>query len=132
MLQIAREWAASLHPSTLILLEGTLGAGKTTFVKGLAQGLGSAALDAVQSPTFTYLHIHPLQRATLYHFDLYRLRGVDDFIELGFGEYLDGDGVCCIEWPERITPLLAGRPHWKIHLTHIDAEKRRLEIKFYG
>lgn len=129
--RIAKEWADQLPTHALILLEGTLGAGKTTFVKGLAQSLGDIPIHAVQSPTFTYLHLHKGKRTTLYHFDLYRLSGVDEFVQQGFDEFLELPGLCCIEWPERITPLLQ-RPHWKVSLSHIDATARRMEINYYG
>ncbi len=99
----ARRFAARLHAGSVVLLVGDLGAGKTTFVRGLALGLGLDP-DAVSSPTFTLIQEyrgHP----SLYHVDLYRLQGaeVDD---LGLEELAAGDAVVAIEWAEK----LAERP----------------------
>jgi tRNA threonylcarbamoyladenosine biosynthesis protein TsaE len=90
---------------TVVCLFGELAAGKTTFIKGLAYGAAQIDPSFVQSPTFTYLHIYEGQK-TIYHFDLYRLRDIDDFLNMGFDEYFDAQGICCIEWSERIAPHL--------------------------
>jgi tRNA threonylcarbamoyladenosine biosynthesis protein TsaE len=93
---------ATLLPSnTVLALSGDLGAGKTTFVQGLALGLGIE--EVVQSPTFVLLNIY---QDRLFHFDLYRLKQSSDFIGLGFEEYFQKGGICAIEWPDRIAPLL--------------------------
>lgn len=84
----------------VITLEGDLGAGKTTFTKGLAKGLGIS--EMVNSPTFTIIKEY-LGRLPLYHMDVYRISGQED---LGFEEYLDGDGVTVIEWPSVIKDQL--------------------------
>lgn len=92
---IAAQLAQLLEPKDVILLEGNLGAGKTTFTKGLAKGLG---IDTViKSPTYTLIREYTKGRLPLYHMDVYRLEDVggDD---LGFEEYLYGDGVSVIEW----------------------------------
>lgn len=86
---------------SVICLFGELAAGKTTFIKGLVQGAAQLDPSIVQSPTFTYLHIYEGQK-TIYHFDLYRLRDIDEFLSMGFDEYFDAEGICCIEWSERI------------------------------
>lgn len=127
----AQQWAQQLKKNDIILLEGELGAGKTTFMKGLARGLGVASIDSVQSPTFTYLHIYEGNPLTVYHFDLYRLSGPEDFIQLGFEEFLEQGGVCCIEWPSRITPLLPAS-YWVVNLQHVDIETRKIKIGHYG
>jgi tRNA threonylcarbamoyladenosine biosynthesis protein TsaE len=87
----------------VIALQGDLGAGKTVFVRGAAKGLEVA--ERVSSPTFVLLKIYS-GRLTLYHFDFYRLSGEEDTVELGFSEYLPGDGVAFIEWAERLPDLL--------------------------
>lgn len=90
-----------LEPGSFIALTGELGAGKTQFVRGVATGLGIDSSVPITSPTFTLLNEYQ-GRIRLYHFDLYRLGGVDDAAELGFDEYFHGDGVCLVEWAERL------------------------------
>lgn len=96
---IARALAAGLAPDSVILISGDLGAGKTAFVRGLAEGLGVAA-DEVSSPTFTLIQEYRGGRLTLYHIDLYRLspREVDD---LGLDDLIVEGGVVAVEWPDR-------------------------------
>ncbi len=100
---LAYDLTRKLNRKNLFALQGDLGAGKTTFVQGLAKGLGIT--DLVQSPTFTYLQIYE-GSVPLIHFDLYRLTQEKDFILLGFEEYFDNDGIVVIEWPERIASLI--------------------------
>ena len=103
---VARQVAASLSAGDVLLLSGHLGAGKTAFVRGLAQGLGINE-DEVSSPTFTLVHEYRGGRLTLYHVDLYRLdRAATD--DLGLDELGVADGVLAIEWPDRLTHTLAG------------------------
>lgn len=94
--RIAASLAQCLAGGEVLLLDGDLGAGKTTFVKGLALALGVE--DTVTSPTFTLMNEYHGTRLTLYHFDLYRL-GEEGAEEMGFDEYFHQEGsVCCIEW----------------------------------
>jgi tRNA threonylcarbamoyladenosine biosynthesis protein TsaE len=92
--------AAVLPKNTVLALSGELGAGKTTFVQGLALGLGIS--ESIQSPTFVLMNHYE----GLTHFDLYRLKSASDFTGLGFEEYFEGEGICAIEWPERIESIL--------------------------
>jgi tRNA threonylcarbamoyladenosine biosynthesis protein TsaE len=116
--------ARTLRAGDVILLYGELGAGKTAFVRGLAQGLG-ADPDAVSSPTFTLVQEYS-GRLTLFHVDLYRLEEaeVDD---LGLDELILNDGVVAIEWAER----WRGRPDDVIEVTLEDQgeEKRRIVVR---
>ncbi|MFD1432243.1 tRNA (adenosine(37)-N6)-threonylcarbamoyltransferase complex ATPase subunit type 1 TsaE [Lacticaseibacillus yichunensis] len=93
----AAKIAPLLQAGDVLLLEGDLGAGKTSFTKGLAKGLGIS--QNVKSPTFTIIREYPSGRLPLYHMDIYRLEdgGVED---LGLEEYFDGDGVSVVEWPQ--------------------------------
>lgn len=92
--------AAALSPGAVLLLSGDLGAGKTAFVRGLAQGLGVSP-DEVSSPTFTLVHEYRGGRLPLQHVDLYRL-GQADLDTLGLDEALAEAGVVAVEWPERL------------------------------
>jgi tRNA threonylcarbamoyladenosine biosynthesis protein TsaE len=95
---VAEELAARLGPGNLLLLAGELGAGKTTFVRGLARGLGSSA--AVQSPTFQLVRVYP-GRIQLAHLDLYRLESGAELGDLGLDELLEV-GVVAVEWGDRL------------------------------
>ncbi|WP_208559208.1 tRNA (adenosine(37)-N6)-threonylcarbamoyltransferase complex ATPase subunit type 1 TsaE [Marinilactibacillus kalidii] len=93
--QLAGRLAKHVKPGMTILLEGELGAGKTTFTKGFAEGLG---IDRViKSPTYTLIREYTQGRLPLYHMDLYRLEDTGAE-EMGLDEYFEGDGVCVIEW----------------------------------
>jgi len=91
----AKELAAQLPPGSVIALDGDLGAGKTTFVKGI---VGQAT-----SPTFTLIHEYP---GPVYHIDLYRLETPAQAVAIGIEDYLDSDGLTIIEWADRIADLL--------------------------
>lgn len=95
-----------LHPNSVLALYGDLAAGKTTLIKGISSALGGINPDEVSSPTFTYLNIYQGEKIQLYHFDLYRLKQPEQFVQTGFDEYLTAGGVCCIEWAERIRSYL--------------------------
>jgi len=95
--QFGKRLADLLQPGDVLLLDGDLGAGKTSLTKGIAEGLG---IDApIKSPTFTIIREYQQGRLPLYHMDIYRLEngGADD---LGLEEYFEGDGVSVVEWPE--------------------------------
>jgi tRNA threonylcarbamoyladenosine biosynthesis protein TsaE len=89
-------------PGSVVALEGPLGAGKTTLVKGIALALG--IVEPVTSPTFTLISEYE-GTMPLYHMDLYRIGSMEEFELLGVEEMLYGDGVCCIEWAEKALPL---------------------------
>ncbi|MFN7914391.1 MAG: tRNA (adenosine(37)-N6)-threonylcarbamoyltransferase complex ATPase subunit type 1 TsaE [Vicinamibacterales bacterium] len=102
----ARALASTLHPGDIIVLHGNLGAGKTAFVKGLAEGLGVDPAE-VSSPTFTLIQEYRGGRLTLHHIDLYRL-APPDVDDLGLDELVSGGGVVAIEWPDRWRDAPAG------------------------
>jgi tRNA threonylcarbamoyladenosine biosynthesis protein TsaE len=110
----------------VVLLYGELGAGKTAFVRGLARGL-DAEPEEVASPTFVLLTSHA-GRLTLYHADLYRLRGDGDERELGLEELPGPRGVLAVEWAERVAP--ERWPHaYRVHLAHAGGDERRVSIE---
>lgn len=94
-----------LAPGSVVCFFGDLGAGKTTLIKGIVLGVTAIPIDQVSSPTFVYLNIYEGD-CPVYHFDLYRLRDSEEFVSMGFDEFLSLTGVCCIEWSERIESLL--------------------------
>lgn len=102
--QVAAEIAALLRPGMVIALHGDLGAGKTTFVQGLALAL--QIKRPVTSPTFTVCLEYPTAAFTFVHMDLYRLSGPDDLLTIGYLEYLETGAVVAIEWPERAGDLI--------------------------
>ncbi len=93
-----------LQPGDVVVLRGTLGAGKTVLAQGVGRGLG--VREAVISPTFTLLREYYSGRLPLYHVDAYRLAGPAEAHTFGLDEYLYGDGVTVVEWGERVEPLL--------------------------
>ena len=93
-----------LKPGMVLCLNGDLGVGKTVFVKGIARGLGIK--EPVVSPTFTILQEYKDGQIPLYHFDVYRIEDEEEMFEIGFDDYLYGDGVCLIEWAENVKGLL--------------------------
>ncbi len=91
-------------PGQIYCLNGDLGVGKTVFTQGFAAGLGIR--EPVNSPTFTIVQEYDDGRIPLYHFDVYRLGDVDEMDEIGYEDYFYGEGVCLIEWSERIREIL--------------------------
>src|SRR5438270_298773 len=102
---IGRALGRRLFPGAVVDLNGPLGAGKTHLVRAVAEGFDIADARAVSSPTFTLIHEYAA-RLPIYHFDAYRLSGPAAFADLGSDEYLAGEGVCLIEWAERIAAAL--------------------------
>ncbi len=115
-----------LPPGSVLCFMGDLGAGKTTFIKGIAKGAGHIAEREVSSPTFSYLHIYS-GKLPIYHFDLYRLRSPEEFCSLGFDEYFDADGISCIEWAERIETILPPNT-LLLHFAHEGEDTRKIVL----
>ena len=93
-----------LVPGLVIYLEGDLGAGKTTLVRGLLRGLGYR--EKVKSPTYTLVEEHAVSGLDLFHFDFYRFTRAEEYLDAGLDEYFAGDGVCLVEWPRNAAPYL--------------------------
>lgn len=113
--RLGRELGTKLTSGTVICLDGDLGSGKTSFVQGLALGLGVPEEAYVTSPSYTLINEHE-GRLPLYHLDLYRLDDPEELWLLGIDEILAGQGVTAIEWPEKLPPGLVG-PHLKVDIT---------------
>ncbi len=101
---IAKELGEAAKPGGIFLLEGELGAGKTAFAKGFALGLGIT--EPITSPTFTILQEYPEGKIPFYHFDVYRILEPEEMYEIGWENYLFGNGVCLIEWASRVREIL--------------------------
>lgn len=123
---LGKKLGSLIDGSFLITLSGELGAGKTTFTQGLARGL--EITRNVTSPTFTLMKSYK-GRLPLYHIDAYRLEDIDQ--DLGFEEYVDGDGVCVIEWSNFIEDVLP-EERLSINLTIGDDDSRMLVFSAYG
>lgn len=119
-----------LEPGDVITLQGPLGAGKTALTQAIARGLGVDPRIYVTSPTFSLLHEYQ-GRIPLYHMDLYRLAGEDDIESLGFTEYLFGNGVTVIEWPERLGHLMPAE-RLEIELRISDKISRTANLTGHG
>ena len=126
-LEFAKKLAEMLQPGDVIALEGDLGAGKTTFTKGLAEGLGIKR--TVNSPTFTIIKEYQGTRMPLYHMDVYRVE--DSFEDLGFDEYFEGNGVTVVEWAHLIKEQLPDSL-LTINLYHRDEQSRELVLEPKG
>ena len=103
-MEFAREYAKTLSPGDVVLLEGEMGAGKTVFVKGLAEDLGVE--DEITSPTYAYMNDYG---GVLYHYDCYRLKSGAQAEALGLTDYFYAVGVCVIEWAQNIADVLPER-----------------------
>ncbi|MCR5467488.1 MAG: tRNA (adenosine(37)-N6)-threonylcarbamoyltransferase complex ATPase subunit type 1 TsaE [Lachnospiraceae bacterium] len=102
--EFAREMAQKAKPSDVITLIGDLGVGKTVFTQGIAEGLGIK--EPVSSPTFTIVQVYDEGRMPFYHFDVYRIGGVEEMDEVGYEDYFYGDGLTMIEWANLIEEIL--------------------------
>ncbi|HEY3315916.1 MAG TPA: tRNA (adenosine(37)-N6)-threonylcarbamoyltransferase complex ATPase subunit type 1 TsaE [Bacillota bacterium] len=126
-----RRLGALLEPGDVVCLSGPLGAGKTCLARGILAGLG--VKGPVQSPTFVIIHEH-VGRWPAYHIDAYRLECGEDVATLGLEEYLSGDGVAVVEWPENIADLVPEDAVW-ISLARLPGEgpdERKLTVTATG
>ncbi len=113
--ELGRQMGISASAGQVFTLVGDLGAGKTVFTKGLASGLGIE--EPVSSPTFTIVQIYEEGRLPFYHFDVYRIGDVEEMDEIGYEDYIYGEGVSLIEWADLIEEILPE------HYTEIKIEK---------
>lgn len=126
MIDFGEKLAGLLFPNCIITLQGDLGAGKTTFTKGIGRGLG--VKKVINSPTFTIVKVYH-GHMPFYHFDAYRLEGQDE--ELGFEEMFEDDGVCVIEWPQFIEHILP-KERLEIYISKNEDESRTFSFNAKG
>lgn len=129
-LKFGKRLAKYLKPRDIICLFGELGSGKTVFVKGIAEGLGFKKNEVI-SPSFLFIKEYKKKRLSLYHFDLYRLKNLEELFDLGYWEYLYRDAITVIEWAEkmeRFLPVFCLRVNFFIK----GKNKRLIELKAFG
>ena len=117
-----------LQPGGFLAVDGDLGAGKTLFTQGLAQGL--EVVEEISSPTFTIIHEYESGRLPLYHMDVYRIKHPEEMYDLGYEEYFYGNGITVVEWAQLIAELLP-EEYLGIEIA-IVPEGRELRFSPYG
>ena len=124
--------AEFLSPGDVIALVGGLGTGKTRFAQGVGQGLG--VREAITSPTFTLVQEYrgPGVRLTFFHVDLYRIEDAAETLTFGLDEYLYGDGVCLIEWADRLRASQLPDEYLRVSFRYLDQNKRALLLQPEG
>ena len=116
----AKEYAKTLCAGDVVLLDGDMGAGKTVFSKGVAEGLGIQ--EEVTSPTYAYMNDYD---GRLFHYDCYRIESPEQAEALGLADYFDMGGICLIEWAQNIAPLLP-RTVKRVKITKLDETRREI------
>ena len=127
---LGRRLGPLLFPGAVVALVGQLGAGKTHFTRAVAEGLGVRNPAAVNSPTFVLIQEYPA-RLPIYHFDAYRLNTAREFQDLGADEYFGGDGVCLVEWADRVPQALPAE-RLEVHIRHAGGTRRLFEVTSFG
>lgn len=131
-IEVAEKFGKSLFSPCVVALSGDLGAGKTTFSKGVAKGMG--VRESITSPTYTLLNEYQGKKDKLYHFDLYRLEGTDEFYAMGFEEFFDLttlNGITLVEWAENCPGILPER-RYQVTITKKGETERLIEIEPKG
>lgn len=120
-LEFAKQYAKTLRPGDVVILDGEMGAGKTLFSKGVAMGLGIE--EEVTSPTYAYMNDYD---GRLFHYDCYRIESVEQAEQLGLADYFDMGGICLVEWAQNIAPLLP-RVVKRVIIKKISENEREIE-----
>ncbi|CDZ75275.1 tRNA A37 threonylcarbamoyladenosine biosynthesis protein TsaE [ [Peptoniphilus sp. ING2-D1G] len=126
--ELGLKLGAFLKAGDVVCLNGDLGSGKTTLTKSIGKGMGVE--DYITSPTFTIINEY-YSKLNLYHFDTYRLENIEDMEYLGFDEYFYGNGVCVIEWADKIKEFLP-EDYLELNIERIDENKRKIIFKAVG
>jgi len=125
--ELGRRLAAELSPPKLVVLRGTLGAGKTTLIKGIAEGFRAASQENVTSPTFTLIHEYRGPGVNVYHVDLYRVDTQRELDTLGLDDLFDEDSVVLIEWGEKFARFLRERDV-EITIARLGENDRKIKV----
>ena len=123
--EVAAPFAWTLNPGAVIALIGELGSGKTVFVKGLAKALGFK--EQVTSPTFTLIHEY-YGTVPLYHMDLFRVNSVQEMLDIGIEDYFYDNGICLVEWAEKLGMLLP-KDTIRVTIRHLGDTRREINIE---
>ena len=126
--ELGRRLAADLKPGSIVLLRGDLGAGKTTMVKGIAEGFHAARADEVTSPTFTLIHEYRGPEVTLYHIDLYRIDTQRELDTLALDDLMTANSILLIEWGEKFERFVRERDV-EIAIAHNGGDERVVSFK---
>lgn len=127
--QTAQQLVAAITKQTLWCFEGEMGAGKTTFIKSICKVLG--VTDEITSPTFSLVNEYQTTSGkTIYHFDFYRIRSVEEVYDIGYEDYFDSGNICLIEWPSNIESILEGEDIAWIRLLKENESHRNIEATF--
>ena len=123
---IGKEIGKQLRQGDLVALIGDLGTGKTCLTQGIARGVGVYSNQIVNSPSYTLINEYA-GKIPIYHVDLYRLQNHDEILDLGLDEYLKGNGICIIEWADKLGSLQID--HTRIQITWLSEMTREIEIQ---
>lgn len=123
--EFGRALAKELKAGSVVALSGPLGSGKTVLIQGICSGLG--VTEFVTSPSFVIINEYP-GKVKVYHFDLYRLENIEEFIKLGYEEYFYGNGITLIEWAEKIKTFLP-EERMEINLEILSEKERRILVR---
>ena len=119
-IKVAFDYTKTLSAGDVVLLDGDMGAGKTVFAKGVADGLGIQ--EEVTSPTYAYMNDYD---GVLFHYDCYRIESVEQAERLGLADYFDMGGICLVEWSQNIAPLLPKQVK-RVQIKKLDENKREI------
>jgi len=122
---VANKLLAFAGGEKIFLFDGEMGAGKTTFIKNFCKVLGVE--DSVSSPTYSIVNEYVAENYTVYHFDFYRIKNIQEAYDLGYEEYFYGGGICLIEWPERVEELLPDH-YIKVEISILGESGRAFEF----
>lgn len=124
--EAARQFVKEMGERTVFAFYGSMGAGKTTFIKAVCEELGVTE-DVVASPTFAIVNEYKSDHGPLYHFDFYRIKKLEEAIDMGFDDYLYSGQPCFIEWPEFIEPLLPDDAV-RVHIEELPDGSREIKM----
>jgi tRNA threonylcarbamoyladenosine biosynthesis protein TsaE len=127
--QTARQLVADIGKQTIWCFEGEMGAGKTTFIKEICKVLGVE--EEITSPTFSLVNEYKTTSGkTIYHFDFYRIRSIEEVYDIGYEDYFYSNNICLIEWPSKVEELLEGEDLVTITIIKESEESRSISVEF--